>query len=348
MPPIWARRVSTAGLGWRFWIHPTAKAWPSVPCNRWRAAPGWRRAPSSSSRKPRRRHWPCRRHLKPSLSAAGAIPKSCLPALPRLALDAARGWRTMAAMPMSSEPPADTIDLAERDRFAALASEWWDPLGKFRPLHQIGPARLTFLRDELVRHFRRPAGGLRPLDGLRLLDVGCGGGLIAEPLARLGATVTGLDPGQENIEAARQHAVGQGLAIDYVSGRVEDLAGQGLSYDAVICLEVIEHVPDVGAFLGTCARLVRPGGLMLLSTINRTLKAYVLAIIGAEYVLGWLPVGTHRWDRFVTPQELRRHLRAAGLLEPMLKGLLYNPLRDEWSLGSDTDVNYLACAGKPG
>jgi len=253
----------------------------------------------------------------------------------------------MAAMPMSSEPPADTIDLAERDRFAALASEWWDPLGKFRPLHQIGPARLTFLRDELVRHFRRSAGGLRPLDGLRLLDVGCGGGLIAEPLARLGATVTGLDPGQENIEAARQHAVGQGLAIDYVSGRVEDLAGQGLSYDAVICLEVIEHVPDVGAFLGTCARLVRPGGLMLLSTINRTLKAYALAIIGAEYVLGWLPVGTHRWDRFVTPQELRRHLRAAGLLEPVLKGLLYNPLRDEWSLGSDTDVNYLACAGKP-
>jgi 2-polyprenyl-6-hydroxyphenyl methylase / 3-demethylubiquinone-9 3-methyltransferase len=254
----------------------------------------------------------------------------------------------MAVMPTSSQPPADTIDLAERDRFAALATEWWDPGGKFRPLHQIGPARLTFLRDELVRHFRGPGGGLRPLEGLRLLDVGCGGGLVAEPLARLGALVTGLDPAEANIEAARQHAAGQGLAIDYLSGRIEDLAGQGRIYDAVICLEVVEHVPDVGAFLATCARLVRPGGLMLLSTINRTLKAYALAIIGAEYVLGWLPVGTHRWDRFVTPQELRQHLRAAGLLAPVLKGLLYNPFRDEWSLGSDTDVNYMASAGKPG
>jgi 2-polyprenyl-6-hydroxyphenyl methylase/3-demethylubiquinone-9 3-methyltransferase len=253
----------------------------------------------------------------------------------------------MPGMATSSQPPADTIDLAERDRFAALASEWWDANGKFRPLHQIGPARLTFLRDELVRHFHRPAGGLRPLEGLRLLDVGCGGGLIAEPLARLAAVVTGLDPAQENIEAARQHASAQGLAIDYRAGRIEDLAGEGLSYDAVICLEVIEHVPDVSAFLATCARVLRPGGLMLLSTINRTLKAYALAIIGAEYVLRWLPVGTHRWDRFVTPQELRQHLRAAGLREPVLKGLFYNPLRDEWSLGSDTDVNYLASAGKP-
>jgi 2-polyprenyl-6-hydroxyphenyl methylase/3-demethylubiquinone-9 3-methyltransferase len=177
--------------------------------------------------------------------------------------------------------------------------------------------------------------------------VGCGGGLIAEPLARLAALVTGLDPAQANIEAARQHAAAQGLAIDYRAGRIEDLAGEGLSYDAVICLEVIEHVPDVGAFLATCARVLRPGGLMLLSTINRTLKAYALAIIGAEYVLRWLPVGTHRWDRFVTPQELRQHLRAAGLGEPALQGLFYNPLRDEWSLGSDTDVNYLAAAGKP-
>src|SRR5262245_22131348 len=251
-------------------------------------------------------------------------------------------------MPMPPEAPGPTLDPIERDRFAALAAEWWDPRGKFRPLHQIGPARLTFLRDELVDHFGAPAGGLRPLKGLRLLDVGCGGGLIAEPLARLAATVTGLDPAPENIEAARQHASAQGLPIDYRAGRVEDLAIEGLAFDAVICLEVVEHVPDVGSFLATCARLVRPGGLMLLSTINRTLKAYALAIVGAEYVLRWLPVGTHRWDRFVTPQELRRHLEAAGLRAPVLKGLLYNPLRDEWSLGSDTDVNYLACDGKPG
>jgi 2-polyprenyl-6-hydroxyphenyl methylase/3-demethylubiquinone-9 3-methyltransferase len=167
-------------------------------------------------------------------------------------------------------------------------------------------------------------------------------------LARLAAAVTGLDPALENIEAARQHASAQGLVIDYRAGRVEELASEGLLFDAVICLEVVEHVPDVGAFLATCARLIRPGGLMLLSTINRTLKAYALAIVGAEYVLRWLPVGTHRWDRFVTPQELRRHLAAAGLCEPAFKGLLYNPLKDAWSLDTDTDVNYLASAGKPG
>jgi 2-polyprenyl-6-hydroxyphenyl methylase / 3-demethylubiquinone-9 3-methyltransferase len=264
------------------------------------------------------------------------------------ALDAARRRRTNAVMPTPPPAPSPTLDPVERDRFAALASEWWDAGGKFRPLHQIGPARLAFLRDELVGHFGRPAGGLRPLEGLRLLDVGCGGGLISEPLARLAAAVTGLDPAPENIEAARQHASAQGLAIDYRAGRVEDLVAEGLLFDAVICLEVVEHVPDVGAFLATCAQLIRPGGLMLLSTINRTLKAYALAIVGAEYVLRWLPVGTHRWDRFVTLDELRRHLAAAGLRQPVLKGLLYNPLRNEWTLGDDTDVNYLASAGKPG
>jgi 2-polyprenyl-6-hydroxyphenyl methylase / 3-demethylubiquinone-9 3-methyltransferase len=252
----------------------------------------------------------------------------------------------MPAMRSAPQTATATLDPAERDRFAALASEWWDPLGKFGPLHRIGPARLAFLRDELVRHFDKRPAGLRALEGLRLLDVGCGGGLISEPLARLAGSVTGLDPAAENIEAARRHAEGQGLAIDYRVGQVEDLAEQGLTYDAVICLEVVEHVPDVGAFLAACARLVRPGGLLLLSTLNRTLKAYLLAIIGAEYLLRWLPVGTHRWDRFVTPPELAQHLRSAGLGEPVLKGLIYNPLRDEWSLGSDTDVNYLASAAK--
>ena len=250
-------------------------------------------------------------------------------------------------MKPTSPATTATLDPVERDRFAALASEWWDPRGKFRPLHQIGPARLAFLRDELMRHFGNRPAGLRPLAGLRLLDVGCGGGLIAEPLARLAASVTGLDPAIENIEAARQHAAAQGLAIDYRAGRVEDLVQQNLLYDAVICLEVIEHVPDVGAFLLACAQLLRPGGLLLLSTINRTLKAYALAIIGAEYVLRWLPVGTHRWDRFVTPQELAQHLNRAGLGEPALKGLFYNPLKDTWALGADTDVNYLAAAAKP-
>jgi 2-polyprenyl-6-hydroxyphenyl methylase/3-demethylubiquinone-9 3-methyltransferase len=243
--------------------------------------------------------------------------------------------------------PSATLDAEEIDRFARLASEWWDPRGKFRALHRIGPARLAFLRDEMLRHFARTPGGMRPLEGLRVLDVGCGGGLICEPLARLGALVTGLDPAVENIEAARRHAAGQGLAIEYHAGRVEELEAEGRSFDAVVCLEVVEHVPDAGAFLATCAVLVRPGGLMLLSTLNRTLKAYLLAIIGGEYVLRWLPVGTHQWDRFVTPDELIRHLREAGLGAPTVKGLVYNPLADAWSLGADTDVNYLASAAKP-
>lgn len=254
--------------------------------------------------------------------------------------------RQLAMQQATPGTPSATLDEAEIDRFARLASEWWDARGKFRALHKIGPARLQFLRDEMLRHFARQAG-LRPLDGLRVLDVGCGGGLICEPLARLGARVTGLDPAPENIEAARRHAAGQGLAIDYRAGRVEDLRAEGQAYDAVVCLEVVEHVPDAGAFLAACAALVRPGGLMLLSTLNRTLKAYLLAIVGGEYVLRWLPVGTHQWDRFVTPDELARHLRAAGLGAPVVRGLVYNPLGDAWSLGADTDVNYLASAARP-
>jgi 2-polyprenyl-6-hydroxyphenyl methylase/3-demethylubiquinone-9 3-methyltransferase len=252
-----------------------------------------------------------------------------------------------------SERPSETrtLDPEEIDRFARLASAWWDASGEFRTLHLIGPARLTFLRDAMLRHFGRPQGGLRPLAGLSVLDIGCGGGLVCEPLARLGAAVTGIDPGEANIEAARRHAAEtlepQGLAIDYRVGRVEDLAAEGRSFDAVSCLEVVEHVPDPAAFLATCAGLVRPGGLMLLSTINRTLKAYLLAIVGAEYVLRWLPVGTHQWERFITPDELARHLGAAGLGAPMLQGLVYNPMADTWSLSPDTDVNYFAAAAKP-
>src|SRR5215475_26852 len=242
-----------------------------------------------------------------------------------------------------------TLDTEEIDRFARLSSERWDARGKFRALHRIGPARLSFLRDAMVGHFGRRAGeaGLRPLQGLSVLDVGCGGGLIAEPLARLGARVTGLDPAVENIEAARCHAAGQGLDIAYRVGRVEALAAEGLAFDAVVCLEVLEHVPDPGAFLATCTAVVRPGGLLLVSTLNRTLKAYLLAIVGGEYVLRWLPVGTHRWERFITPDELSRYLRAAGLSAPTMRGLVYSPLFDVWSLATDTDVNYLASAAKP-
>jgi 2-polyprenyl-6-hydroxyphenyl methylase/3-demethylubiquinone-9 3-methyltransferase len=244
--------------------------------------------------------------------------------------------------------PKRTLDAAEVDRFQRIAKEWWDPTGKFRPLHQIGPARLAFIRDELIRHFALKAGGLKPLAGLKILDVGCGGGLISEPLTRLGARVTGIDPAQRNIAVARAHAETQGLAIDYRAATIEDLAAAGEVFDAVVCLEVVEHVPDVGLFLKTCSGLVRPGGLMVLSTINRTLKAYGLAIVAAEYVLGWLPRGTHQWDRFVTPDELAAHLTGAGCGPARFMGFVYNPLRDLWSLDSDTSVNYLASAAVQG
>src|SRR5262245_52917144 len=211
-------------------------------------------------------------------------------------------------MQTASPAATTTLDPAEIDRFARSAAEWWDTNGKFRTLHLIGPARLTFLRDTLIRHFGRAEAGRKPLEGLSILDIGCGGGLVCEPLSRLGASVTGIDPAADNIEAARAHAEGQGLAIAYHAARVEELVAEGRQFDAVVCLEVVEHVPDAGAFLKTCADLVRPGGLMLLSTINRTIKAYLLAIVGAEYVLRWLPVGTHQWERFVTPDELARHL----------------------------------------
>ena len=239
------------------------------------------------------------------------------------------------------------IDDAEIARFQNLAKAWWDPVGKFRPLHQIGPARLTFIRNELMRHFDREGSGLRPFKDLTVLDVGCGGGLMSEPLARLGARVTGIDPGEKNIAIARDHAAPQGLEIDYRVTTAEELVAAGAKFDAVVCLEVVEHVPDVAAFVQTCASLVRPGGLLILSTINRTLKAYALAIVAAEYVLGWLPRGTHQWDRFVTPDEIGRYIAAAGLGTPRFEGFVYNPLRDQWSLSPDTDVNYLAAASKP-
>lgn len=249
--------------------------------------------------------------------------------------------------------PEATFDVAEVARFSAIAAEWWDESGKFRPLHQLGPERIGFVRDQLLKHFKPEMDlartGLKPLTGLSILDVGCGGGLVSEPLARLGARVTGLDPSAETIAAARAHATGGGLDIDYRVGRAEDLAAAGAQFDAVCCLEVVEHVPDAGAFLKLITGLARPGGMVVLSTINRTLKSYALAIVGAEYILRWVPIGTHQWERFVTPSELAAHMRAAGLSEPALEGLVYDPLRDRWSRSArDLDVNYMAASAKAG
>lgn len=247
----------------------------------------------------------------------------------------------MAPAPDSST----TLDRDEVARFAKLAGEWWDANGPFRPLHRINPVRLTYIRDQLCRKFGRDKkAAASSLAGLSVLDIGCGGGLVAEPLARLGAEVTGIDPAPENIAAAKAHAEGARLDIAYRTATAEALAAEGSAFDAVLLLEVIEHVPDVPLFLRSVAPLVKPGGVMILSTLNRTLKAYALAIIGAELILRWLPLGTHNWDRFVTPEELRGALRGAGLAHSDTTGMVYNPLADEWRLARDTDVNYFATA----
>ncbi len=250
----------------------------------------------------------------------------------------------MQAEPVHS-PEGPTLDPREIERFERLADAWWDPKGKFRPLHRQGPARLTFIRDALVRHFERPERGLKPLQGLSIIDVGCGGGLVCEPLARLGARVTGIDPTPEAIATARRHAEAQRLVIDYRAARVEEVRAAGETFDAAVCLEVIEHVPDAGGFLKIVGELIKPGGAVVVSTLNRTWKSYALAIVAAEYVLGWLPRGTHDWRRFVTPEELSRHLASAGFAAPHLSGLVYDVMHDEWKLeAGDISVNYLAAA----
>jgi 2-polyprenyl-6-hydroxyphenyl methylase/3-demethylubiquinone-9 3-methyltransferase len=245
-----------------------------------------------------------------------------------------------------TEARNSTLDRDEVARFAKLAHEWWDANGPFKPLHRINPTRLTYIRDQLCQKFGRDKKTAASLVGLTILDIGCGGGLVAEPLSRLGAAVTGIDPAAENIEAAKAHAQGAGLGIAYRAATAEDLAAEGASFDAVLLLEVVEHVPDVPQFLKQVAPLVKPGGLMILSTINRTLKAYALVIIGAELTLRWLPAGTHNWARFVTPDELRRALKDAGLAPTDVTGMVYNPLADEWRLARDSDVNYFATAAR--
>jgi 2-polyprenyl-6-hydroxyphenyl methylase/3-demethylubiquinone-9 3-methyltransferase len=243
---------------------------------------------------------------------------------------------------------AASIDEAEIAKFAAMAQAWWDPEGKFRPLHRFNPVRLAFLRDRLCGRFGRDAKADAPLKGLKLLDVGCGGGLLSEPLARLGAEVTGLDAAEQNIKVAALHAEEVGLAIDYRHGSVEALAEGAARYDAVLIMEVVEHVADVGSFLAASATLVRPGGLLILATLNRTPKAFLLAIVGAEYLLRWLPRGTHDWRRFRRPSELAGKLRGAGLEVEELTGVAYNPLTDSWRLAPrDLDVNYMMVAARP-
>jgi 2-polyprenyl-6-hydroxyphenyl methylase/3-demethylubiquinone-9 3-methyltransferase len=237
-----------------------------------------------------------------------------------------------------------TLDTDEVARFATQAGAWWDPNGPFKPLHRITPVRLTYIRDRIAEKFGRDTRAAQSLKGISVLDIGCGGGLVAEPLTRLGAEVTGIDPAAENIEAAKAHAEGARLSIEYRAETAEAIAASGAKFDAVLLLEVIEHVPNVPEFLKAVAPLVKPDGMLILSTLNRTLKAYALAIVGAELILRWLPLGTHNYERFVTPDELRTALRGAGLALTDLTGMVYNPLADEWRLARDTDVNYFASA----
>lgn len=245
---------------------------------------------------------------------------------------------------IASAPNPATLDNDEVARFGKLAQDWWDERGPFKPLHQINPTRLTYIRDRLCEHFGRDPKAPGSLKGLNVIDIGCGGGLVAEPLNRLGASLTGIDPAPETIAAARAHAQGSGLDIAYDATTAEALVDAKRRFDAVLLLEVVEHVPNVPAFLKRIAPLVADGGLMILSTLNRTFKSYALAIVGAEYVLRWLPMGTHQWDRFVTPQELKVALRGAGLTPADTTGMVYDLLGDRWRLAADTDVNYFATA----
>lgn len=239
-----------------------------------------------------------------------------------------------------------SVDEAEIARFSAMAEEWWDPAGKFAPLHRFNPVRLAYIKETLARHFRRDPAGTDTLAGLSILDVGCGGGLLSEPLARLGARVTGIDASEKSIGVARLHAAESGLEIDYRPVAAEILAEAGERFDVVLAMEIVEHVPDVPDFIRTVSGLVAPGGLLLVATLNRTLKAWALAIVGAEYVLGWLPRGTHDWAKFVTPDELSAAIEAAGLAVRERKGVVYNPLSGAWHLSRDVDVNYMVLAGR--
>ncbi|MEM7330260.1 MAG: bifunctional 2-polyprenyl-6-hydroxyphenol methylase/3-demethylubiquinol 3-O-methyltransferase UbiG [Pseudomonadota bacterium] len=256
----------------------------------------------------------------------------------------------MAAMSSTEQigPSRPSIDPSEVAKFTAMAAEWWDPKGKFKPLHKFNPVRLSFIRDTIEMHFDLSPDLRRPFEGLRILDIGCGGGLVSEPMRRLGAAMVSVDASEANIKTAMTHAEQGGLEIDFRAGTVEDLIEAGEApFDIVLNLEVVEHVADPARFLQDCASLVKPGGLMIVATLNRTAKAFALAIVGAEYVLGWLPKGTHEFEKFLRPDEIKRPLTLAGLEVDPPQGVSFNPVANQWRLSSDTKVNYLMVANRP-
>ena len=256
----------------------------------------------------------------------------------------------MAAMSSTTAnaPSRPSIDPDEVAKFTAMAAEWWDPKGKFKPLHKFNPVRLGFIRDTIEAHFDLAPDARKPFDGLRFLDIGCGGGLVSEPMRRLGAEMVSVDASEANIKTAMTHAEQGGLDIDFRAGTVEALIEAGEApFDVVLNLEVVEHVADPDQFLVDCAGLVKPGGLMIVATLNRTAKAFALAIFGAEYVLGWLPKGTHEFEKFLRPGEIEAPLSRAGLDVDAPQGVSFNPIADQWRLSNDHKVNYMMVSRRP-
>ena len=242
-----------------------------------------------------------------------------------------------------------SVDPREMESFSRMAHDWWNPTGMFRPLHVMNGARLTLIKEAVCAHYGRDPDADRPLEGLRLLDIGCGGGLLCEPMARLGAEVTGVDALERNVKTAKTHAEQVGVEVDYRHGTIEQMVEAGeAAFDVVLNMEVIEHVANPADFTADCAAMVKPGGIMLCSTINRTFKAFAFAIVGAEYVLRWLPRGTHQYDKLVKPDELRRYLERAGLRVERQLGMSLNPLNETWRVSDDMSINYVTVATKAG
>jgi 2-polyprenyl-6-hydroxyphenyl methylase/3-demethylubiquinone-9 3-methyltransferase len=240
-----------------------------------------------------------------------------------------------------------SVDPREMESFSRMAHDWWNPTGMFKPLHVMNGARLSLIKDAVCDHYGRDPDAERPLEGLRLLDIGCGGGLLCEPMVRLGAQVTGVDALEKNVKTAKTHAEQVGVEVDYRHGTIEQMVEAGEApFDVVLNMEVIEHVANPSDFIGDCVAMVKPGGIMLCSTINRTLKAFAFAIVGAEYVLRWLPKGTHQYEKLVRPEELRRYLDRANMSVERQIGMTLNPLTERWKQSDDMSINYVTVATK--
>ena len=239
-----------------------------------------------------------------------------------------------------------TIDPVEHEKFSKLAEEWWDPKGKFKTLHRFNPTRITFIREKIINHFNIATDERKPFKNIKLIDIGCGGGLLSEPMAKLGANVTGLDIVEKNIKTASAHAINQGLKINYVHSTIENFCEKDEKFDVILNMEVIEHVSDVSLFINSCNKILSPNGIMIFASLNRTLISYGLAIIGVEYILGWLPKGTHDWSKFITPDELKILFSSNGLKVDEIIGMKYNPFIDNWKRSKDLSVNYLGVSSK--